>query len=110
MILEECKYVIKEKNVEISSDFEKKTLLKKNLTEKTFDYKGNSDEEILEKIQIKKIVMKKILVKKMKCFSTYIKYGKKILSKIQRKTPKKACDRYQNLSEKQNDERRKKSQ
>ena len=62
MLLEECKYVAKEKkipkyiidNIEISSDF----------NEYNSD-EENTDVEILKKIKYRKILMKKTLVKKI---------------------------------------------
>ena len=64
MFLEECKYVIKERKIHnyITDDLEI-----------SFD----SDEEILDKIQIKKILMKKILVKK-KILMKRSKYYRKL--------------------------------
>ena len=60
VLLEECKYVLKEKKihnyitdeVEISSDEE--DLLEKIQMEKNSDYEENPDKEIMEKIQMEK--------------------------------------------------------
>ena len=64
MFLEECKYVIEENkihnyiidDVEISSNSDEETLLKKIQMEKNSDYEENSNEEILEKISTEKIL------------------------------------------------------
>ena len=61
VFLKECQYVIKEKkshnyitdDVEISSDSDEE-ILEKIQMEKNSDYEKNYDEKILEKIQIKK--------------------------------------------------------
>ena len=61
VFLKECQYVIKEKkghnyitdDVEISSDSDEE-ILEKIQMEKNSDYEENYDEKILEKIQIKK--------------------------------------------------------
>ena len=51
---------------------------------------------------MKKILMKKILVNKIKFFSAYIKHWS---IKHKEKLRKKACERYQNLSEEEKDKR-----
>ena len=49
---------------------------------------------------MKKFLMKKILVNKIKFFSTYIN---NLSIKHKKKLRKKACERYQNLSEEEKD-------
>ena len=60
VFLEEYRYVVREKkidnyitdNVEISSDSDDEDLLEKNLDGKNSNYEENSDEEVMEKIQM----------------------------------------------------------